>query len=98
MDATATSIPRPGGSRSGNPFLQEVPMRTPRILALAALAVPTLAIAQTTYYYREPAPLAREELRECMYRDEDLTRRDTALTAEKRLNDREGASIARAAA
>ena len=73
-------------------------MKYPKILALAVLAAPALAIAQTTYYYREPAPLAREELRECMYRDEDLTRRDTALSAEKRLNDRESASIARASA
>jgi len=73
-------------------------MRTIRILALAAAATPALALAQTKYYYGEPAPLAREELRECMYRDEDLTRRDTDIAAEKRLNDREGASIARAAA
>ena len=73
-------------------------MRTIRILALAAVAAPALALAQTTYYYREPAPLAREELRECMYRDEDLTRRDTQINAERRLNDREGTSIARAAA
>jgi len=73
-------------------------MRSTQILALAALAAPTLALAQPTYYYREPAPLVREELRDCMHRDADLTRRDVEITAERRLNDREGASIARASA
>lgn len=76
-------------------------MRYARALALAALAAPALAAAQPAtvvreYVYREPAPLVREELRECMDRDRDLARRDADLAAEKRLNDREAASIARA--
>lgn len=75
-------------------------MRINRILALAALAAPTMALAQT-YYLREApivrdAPLVREELRECMEREAFTAQRDADLAAEKRLNDREGASIARA--
>jgi hypothetical protein len=71
-------------------------MRLAKSLAIAVLAAPAIALAQPSYYVRE-APLAREELRECMYRDEDLTRRDAQIATEKRLNDREGAAIARAA-
>jgi hypothetical protein len=71
-------------------------MRLAKSLAIAVLAAPAIALAQPSYYVRE-APLAREELRECMYRDEDLTRRDTQIATERRLNDREGAAIARAA-
>ena len=43
-------------------------------------------------------PLARPELARCMDRDQDLARRNAELDAERRLNDREGTSIARAAA
>jgi len=87
-------------------------MKQARLLALAALALPAAAFAQpATYvvreyvpggpvivheYVREPAPLVREELRECMDADRDLARRDAELTAERRMNDREAASIARA--
>jgi hypothetical protein len=59
-------------------------MKRTHSLALAALAAPTLALAQPTYYYRSPPRSRARKLRECMYRDEDLTRRDTALAAEKR--------------
>ena len=75
-------------------------MKHAKILALAVLAAPTLAFAQPyvvrEYVLREPAPLVREELRECIDGDRDLARRDAELATEKRLNDREGASIARA--
>ena len=74
-------------------------MKYARLLALAALAAPA-AFAQPyvvrEYVVRDPAPLAREELRDCMFQDRDLARRDAELAGEKRLNDREGASIARA--
>jgi hypothetical protein len=77
-------------------------MNPAKLLALAALAAPAAVVAQPSYvireYVREPAPLVREELRDCMDRDRDLARRDTQLATEKRLNDREGASIARASA
>ena len=77
-------------------------MKHASLLALAALAAPALAFAQPyvvrEYVVRDPAPLVREELRDCMDRDRDLSRRDAELAGEKRLNDREGASIARASA
>lgn len=77
-------------------------MRLAKVLALAALAAPAAVPAQPAYvvreYVRDPAPLVREELRECMDRDRELARRDVELATEKRLNDREGASIARASA
>lgn len=73
-------------------------MKPVKILALAALAAPAFALAQPTYYRSEAAPLAREELRVCMDRDQVLTQRDANIAAEKRLNDREGDAIARAAA
>jgi hypothetical protein len=69
-------------------------MKSLTILALAALAAP-VAYAQT-YYPRNDYPLAREELRDCMSRDETLAARRADLDAEKRMNDREAASIARA--
>jgi hypothetical protein len=72
-------------------------MKTLRILALAALAAP-VAFAQTYYYPRNDYPLPREELRRCMDRDEVLARRQADLEAEKRMNDRESDSIARASA
>lgn len=71
-----------------------------KTLVLAAVSAPALAVAQPyvvrEYVVRDPAPLVREELRECMDGDRDLARRDAELAGEKRLNDREGASIARA--
>jgi hypothetical protein len=71
-------------------------MKPLRILALAAFAAP-VALAQTYYYPpRNDYPLAREELRRCIDRDEALTARHADLEAERRLNDREGQSIARA--
>jgi hypothetical protein len=70
-------------------------MKRLTILALAALAAP-LAYAQTYYYPRNDYPLAREELRRCMDRDEALFSRQTELEAERRMNDREAESIARA--
>ena len=84
-------------------------MRHARLLALAALAAPAVAFAQPSYVIREVvrepaplvrerAPLVREELHDCMAGDRDLARRDAELASEKRLNDREGASIARASA
>jgi hypothetical protein len=72
-------------------------MRPVKILALAALAAPAVALAQPTYYLRE-SPLVREELRLCMDRDQALAQRDADAAAEKRLNDREGDAIARASA
>jgi hypothetical protein len=72
-------------------------MRTLTILALAALAAPA-AVAQTYYDPRGDHPLAREELRRCMDRDEVLAARQASLDDERRLNDRESASIARAGA
>jgi hypothetical protein len=73
-------------------------MKPIRILALVALATPA-AFAQT-YSYSPPSgyPLAREELRTCMDRYERLAARLADIDAEKRLNDREGESIARASA
>jgi hypothetical protein len=70
-------------------------MKTLSILALAALAAP-VAYAQTYYYPRNDYPLAREELRDCMARDDTLAARQADLEAEKRMNDREAESIARA--
>ena len=70
-------------------------MRKLTILALAALAAP-VAYAQTYYYPRNDYPLAREELRDCMSRDESLASRRADIDAEKRVNDRESYSIARA--
>ena len=70
-------------------------MKRTTLLALAALAAP-LAIAQP--YYPRDYPLARDELARCMSRDEALTARQLELDTEKRLNDREGESIARAGA
>ena len=70
-------------------------MKTLTILAVAALAAP-LANAQTYYYPRNDYPLAREELRDCMNRDSALATRQSELDAEKRMNDREAESIARA--
>ena len=70
-------------------------MKTLTILALAALAAPA-AYAQTYYYPRNDYPLARQELRDCMARDEALAARFADLDAEKRMNDREAESIARA--
>src|SRR5688572_23280597 len=70
-------------------------MKSLTILALAALAAP-VAYAQTYYYPRNDYPLAREELRGCMSRDETLAARRAELDAEKRMNDREAESIARA--
>jgi hypothetical protein len=70
-------------------------MKSLTILALAALAAP-VASAQTYYYPRNDYPLAREELRDCMSLDETLAARRADLDAEKRMNDREAASIARA--
>jgi hypothetical protein len=70
-------------------------MKPTTLLALAALAAPA-AFAQP--YYSRDYPLARDELARCMSRDEDLTARQIELDAEKRLNDREGESIARAGA
>ena len=67
-------------------------MKRLSILVVAALAAPA-ALAQAYYY--EP-PLARDELRRCMDIDETLAQRQADLDAEKRVNDREGASIARA--
>ena len=67
------------------------------ILALAALAAP-VAFAQTYYYPPSDSPLAREELRRCMDRDETLASRQAAIETERRLNEREGQSIARAGA
>lgn len=70
-------------------------MKRLTILALAALAAP-VAYAQTYYYPPNDYPLAREELRGCIDRDEALTARYSELEAERRMNDREAASIARA--
>ena len=70
-------------------------MKTLTILALAALSAPA-ALAQTYYSPRNDYPLAREELRDCMARDESLAARRAELDADKRLNDREAESIARA--
>ena len=72
-------------------------MKTLSILALAALAAP-VALAQTYYYPRADYPLAREELRRCMDRDEALASRLASIESEGRLNEREGQSIARAGA
>ena len=72
-------------------------MKTLSILALAALAAP-VAFAQTYYYPRADYPLAREELRRCMDRDEALASRLASIESEGRLNEREGQSIARAGA
>jgi len=73
-------------------------MKPIAILALAALAAPA-AFAQT-YHYSPPSsfPLEREELRRCMDRDERLATRLADIDGEKRLNDREAESIARAGA
>src|SRR5687768_8059803 len=70
-------------------------MKRTILLALAALAAPA-AFAQP--YYPRDYPLDRDELARCMSRDEDLAARQAQLDAEKRLNDREGESIARAGA
>lgn len=70
-------------------------MKPLALLVAAALAAPA-AFAQT--YYRNDYPLARDELARCMDRDERLAARQAELDAEKRLNDREGESIARAGA
>ena len=70
-------------------------MKRIAILALAALAAP--AVLAQPYYPRE-YPLSRDELARCMTQDEILTARQEGLEAEKRVNDRESASIARAAA
>lgn len=72
-------------------------MKLLKILALAALAVPAAALAQAPYYPGD-FPLARDELARCMDRDEQLAARSAGLDAERRLNDREGAAIARAGA
>jgi len=61
------------------------------VVALPLLAMPQDASAQSY-------PLARDELRRCMDGDADLGHRGAQLDAERRMNDREGASIARAAA
>lgn len=61
------------------------------VVALPLLAIPQDASAQSY-------PLARDELRRCMDGDHDLGTRAAQLDAERRMNDREGASIARAAA
>jgi hypothetical protein len=70
-------------------------MKRITLLALAALVAPAV-LAQP--YYSRDYPLTRDELARCMSRDEALTARQAELDAEKRLNDREGDSIARAAA
>ena len=70
-------------------------MKTLSMLALAALAAP-VAYAQTYYPPRNDYPLAREELRDCMARDDTLAARHSDLEAEKSMNDREAESIARA--
>ena len=69
-------------------------MKRITILALAALVAPAV-LAQP--YYSRDYPLARDELARCMSRDEALTARQMELDAEKRVNDREADSIARAA-
>ena len=72
-------------------------MKMPKMLALVAFAAPA-AFAQTYYYTTPPSdtPLAREELRRCMDRDDALALRQSDLETQRRLNDREGQSIARA--
>ena len=71
-------------------------MKTLTILALAALAAP--ATFAQTYYYRSDAPLTRDELRGCMNRDDVLAARQSQIDDERRMNDRESASIARESA
>lgn len=71
-------------------------MKPLSILWLATLALPPAALAQT--YHSRDFPLAREELAGCMDRDEHLAARMAGLEAERRLNDREGAAIARESA
>jgi hypothetical protein len=66
------------------------------ILALAALAAPA-ALAQT-YYYAPDRPLAPGELRVCMDRSDAMSSRRADLEAQRRMNDRESDSIARASA
>lgn len=65
-------------------------------MLVAALAVPVMLVPQTAE--AQGSPLAREELRRCMDRDEFVAGRLAELDAEKRMNDREGESIARAGA
>jgi hypothetical protein len=65
-------------------------MKPITLALLAAVALPSLAVAQI---YREP-PMDRGTLRTCMERDASLRHRLETLERERMDNDREGARLA----
>lgn len=76
--------------------LRPVALREQIWVLVGALALPLAFLPQPAA--AQGYPLAREELRRCISADERLSIRQAELDAEKRLNDREGESIARAGA
>jgi len=76
-------------------------MKAARMLAAAALLAPLGAAAQVYYSQARPLydpALTREELRECMYRDEAMAERRDALDGDRAQSDAEAEAIAEAAA
>ncbi|MEO7743020.1 MAG: hypothetical protein ABIR98_08800 [Usitatibacter sp.] len=74
-------------------------MKSHRILAMLPLFVSAAALAQA--YYPDPHPLydgalTRDELRECMYRDESLAARQERIERDKAAADAETDAVAQA--